>query len=308
MPRSPAWANVSSCCGAPARTNPRSSPPAGRCRTSRGPMTRDQIASLTPPATASHTQAPPPVLAAAATAPRPTAFGGPTRRGAFRSQPGRARGGRRGRRAVCRCGGTMARRCRWRRSRHGARRSDRARVAIRYDEAKADLVHDEEFEAVLFPLVDPVDVSTMTHVDYDDHDLRTDVPAGVTYRLTEARIATKTFFNDVERDLRDHLTRSLSLEIPTNAELKLFGRPGETVEEFEVRCVQGADDRADAEIARSATSTRPRRSSCATRSMPPKTAPPCSPRRRRERRPRSSSRRRVRCSADCSGAASRRPR
>ncbi len=124
-----------------------------------------------------------------------------------------------------------------------------ARVAIRYDEAKADLVHDEEFEAVLFPVVDPVDVSTMTHVDYDDRDLRTDAPAGVTYRLTEARVATKTFFNDVERDLRDHLTRSLSLEIPTNTQLKLFGRPGESVEEFEVRCVQGADDRADAEIA-----------------------------------------------------------
>ena len=32
-----------------------------------------------------------------------------------------------------------------------------ARVALRYDDDKADLVHDEEYEAVLFPLADPVD-------------------------------------------------------------------------------------------------------------------------------------------------------
>ncbi len=64
-----------------------------------------------------------------------------------------------------------------------------ARVAIRYDETKADLVHDEEYEAVLFPLADPTDVATLVQVDYDDRDLRTDAPDGVTYRLPDARIA-----------------------------------------------------------------------------------------------------------------------
>ena len=125
-----------------------------------------------------------------------------------------------------------------------------ARVAIRYDETKADLVHDEEFEAVMFPVTDPTDVSALVHVDYDDRDLRTEVPALATYRLPEARISTKSFFNDIERDLRDHLTRSLTLEIPSNTELKLFGRPGESAEEFATRCEQAADDRADAEIAK----------------------------------------------------------
>ena len=217
----------------------------------RGPMTRDQIASLAPPATASHMQAlPPPVLAAAATAPPDQPHSaGPTGGAPSDDSP-----------VAPKVADGIAVRyvdvaAPWLGDVGGDARGTMldaaivARVAIRYDEAKADLVHDEEFEAVLFPLVDPVDVSTMTHVDYDDRDLRTDVPVGVTYRLTAARIATKTFFNDVERDLRDHLTRSLSLEIPTNTQLKLFGRPGETVEEFEVRCVQGADDRADAEIA-----------------------------------------------------------
>jgi len=125
-----------------------------------------------------------------------------------------------------------------------------ARVTIRYDETKADLVHDEEFEAVLFPLADPVAVSSLVKVDYDDRDLRTDAPAGVTYRLTGARISTKTFFNDIERDLRDHLTRNLEVEIPANTELRLFGRPEEGAEDFATRCERAADELADAEVAK----------------------------------------------------------
>ncbi len=125
-----------------------------------------------------------------------------------------------------------------------------ARVAIRYDETRADLVHDEEFEAVLFPLADPVDVATLAKVDYDDRDLRVDAPDPATYRLPDARISTKTFFNETERSLRDHLTRELSLEIPSNSELKLFGRPGESDIDFAARCEADADERADAEIAK----------------------------------------------------------
>jgi hypothetical protein len=124
-----------------------------------------------------------------------------------------------------------------------------ARIAIRYDETKADLVHDEEYEAVLFPLRDHVDVSEVVQVDYDDRDLRTDAPADATYLLPEAPIDTKSFFAQIERDLRDHLTRSLTLEIPANPDLKLYGRPGESPEEFAARCAAFADERADAEIA-----------------------------------------------------------
>jgi hypothetical protein len=125
-----------------------------------------------------------------------------------------------------------------------------ARVAIRYDETKADLVHDIEYEAVVFPLGDHVDVSTAVQVDYDDRDLRNNARAGATYRLPDAKIGTKTFFTQVERDLRDHLTRSLTLDIPANADLKLYGRPGESAEEFATRCAAAADDRADEEIAK----------------------------------------------------------
>jgi hypothetical protein len=125
-----------------------------------------------------------------------------------------------------------------------------ARVAVRYDETKADLVHDEEYEAVLFPLGDHIDVTRVLQVDYDDRDLRTDAPAEARYRFTDAKIANTTFFTGIERNLRDHLTRSLTLEIPANAGLKLYGRPGETPEEFVTRCERAADERADADIAK----------------------------------------------------------
>ena len=125
-----------------------------------------------------------------------------------------------------------------------------ARVAVRYDETKADLVHDEEYEAVLFPLGETIDMGRLAQVDYDDRDLRVDAPDGAVYRLTSAKISTKTFFSDIERSLKDHLTRVLELEIPMNADLELYGRPGETADEFASRCRQTAGERADEETAK----------------------------------------------------------
>ena len=124
-----------------------------------------------------------------------------------------------------------------------------ARVRLRYDETKADLVHDTEFECVITPLDDAVDATSAIAVDYDDRDLRTDAPADAVYRLPPARIDTKSFFTSIESSLRDHLVRSVTLEIPANPELKLYGRPGESADEFAERCRRAADDAADAETA-----------------------------------------------------------
>jgi hypothetical protein len=125
-----------------------------------------------------------------------------------------------------------------------------ARVMLRYDETKADLVHDEEYEAVLFPLSADVDVTRAIAVDYDDRDLRDTEPGGWTYRLSDAPISESAFWKHVQRDLVDHLARSLSLELAVNRDLKLYGRPGEDAEAFTTRCLQAADEKADAEIAK----------------------------------------------------------
>ena len=124
-----------------------------------------------------------------------------------------------------------------------------ARVALRYDDVKAALVHDDEYETVLHPLPDRVDVSRAIGVDYDDRDLRDHAPAPSTYRFTDAPIATKTFWTGVERDLVDFLVRSRSLELAVNRDLKLFARPGETADAFATRCHEAADAQADAETA-----------------------------------------------------------
>jgi hypothetical protein len=124
------------------------------------------------------------------------------------------------------------------------------RVQLRYDETKADLVHDEEFECVIPAIDETVDASRAIVVDYDDRDLRTDAPDGAVYAMSDARLTTKTLFSGVERDLKTHLVRSQTIEIPVNTDLKLYGRPGETPEAFEIRCLRAADEAADAEIAK----------------------------------------------------------
>ncbi|HSB86595.1 MAG TPA: DUF87 domain-containing protein [Ilumatobacteraceae bacterium] len=124
-----------------------------------------------------------------------------------------------------------------------------ARVALRFDDDKADLVHDEEYEAILFPLEDSIDPSRAVAVDYDDRDLRTDAPDGREYVLPTVGIGDQTFWSRLERDLVDWLVRSRTVDLQANRELKLFGRPGESATDFATRCLSTADERADKETA-----------------------------------------------------------
>ena len=124
-----------------------------------------------------------------------------------------------------------------------------ARVLLRYDEDAADLVHDEEFEAVLFPLDDRVDVTRATAVDYDDRDLFGEAPNPCIYRWPVAPVKQKTFWTRVERDLTDHLVRSRTVDVHANRDLKMFGRPGESAEAFTARCLAAANDMADKQTA-----------------------------------------------------------
>jgi hypothetical protein len=119
-----------------------------------------------------------------------------------------------------------------------------ARVHLRYDDEKADLVVAEEWEAIL-PVTATADPSTATAVDYDDRDLVTDGPAAPRYVLTDAPLGQKTFWNQLQRDLVDHLVRSRTIEIQANKQLKLWSRPGEAPDQFVERCRQAASAGAD---------------------------------------------------------------
>ena len=123
-----------------------------------------------------------------------------------------------------------------------------ARVNLLYDETKGDLRHEEEWEAVLFPISgQQADMDQAIAVDYDARDLRDEPPEGARYVLSDAKIGTKTFFTNAQRDLKDRLYRGETLELFQNAPLKAFSRPGESAEDFETRCKRLAEDAADAD-------------------------------------------------------------
>ena len=125
-----------------------------------------------------------------------------------------------------------------------------ARVALRYDDASADLVHDEVYEAVLFPLAATVDVTRTQPVDYDERDLRDEPPLLATYQLAGTPLDDPGLLGHTSRELEDHLARTMTLDLAVNRELKLFGRPGESAEQFASRCLTIADQRADEETAK----------------------------------------------------------
>jgi hypothetical protein len=125
-----------------------------------------------------------------------------------------------------------------------------ARIRLRYDDEKADLVQDEEYEAVLFPVDSTVDVTRVQAVDYDDRDLGTDAPASPVYRMVDAPVKQAAFWTRLQRDLVDHLVRSRTLEIFVNRDLKAYSRPGETQEQFAQRCNDVADQLGDQEAAK----------------------------------------------------------
>jgi hypothetical protein len=125
-----------------------------------------------------------------------------------------------------------------------------ARCRLLFDDEKADLREEQEWEAVFFPLTDQLRPDDARAVDYDERDLRPAAPDGARYVLPDAPIDTATYFTQAKRALQDHLFRTHTIEVQRNAELKLFARPGESPDDFAKRCAAAADEQADAEVAK----------------------------------------------------------
>jgi len=120
-----------------------------------------------------------------------------------------------------------------------------ARVRMLFDDRKGDLRHEEEWEAVFFPLRTHLDPDDALPVDHDRRDFRPEPQGDVVYALPEAELDKKTFFSGSEKAIEDHLYRNLSLTLFQNTALKLYSRVGETEEAFRKRCLEAAEDRAD---------------------------------------------------------------
>ncbi|MFN8124952.1 MAG: DUF87 domain-containing protein [Candidatus Nanopelagicales bacterium] len=124
-----------------------------------------------------------------------------------------------------------------------------ARVMLRYDDARAGVTHDEEYEAIVFPLPEHTATLTPIVVDYDDRDLTTTAPAAARFALPLAKVDTKTYWTQLRRDLTDFLVRSKTVEVFANKALKAYSRVGESAEEFTQRCSQIAMAEADRKVA-----------------------------------------------------------
>jgi hypothetical protein len=124
-----------------------------------------------------------------------------------------------------------------------------ARVLLRFDDAKAGVMLDQEYEAVLAPIPATPLGDQFVAVDYDDRDLLPNPPEGAIYRLPPSEVSTKSWWTALQRELADHLQRRMTVEIPTNAELKLYGRVGETAEAFAARCQAAATEAGDRQVA-----------------------------------------------------------
>lgn len=121
------------------------------------------------------------------------------------------------------------------------------RVRMIFDERAGNIRHEDEWESVVFPLSDPFDPGEAVTVDHDARDFRAAAPDGAVYASAEAPIGTKTFFKNAERDIKDFLFREETLTLFRNRDLKLHSRPGESEEAFVARCVEAAEERADAD-------------------------------------------------------------
>jgi hypothetical protein len=125
-----------------------------------------------------------------------------------------------------------------------------ARIRLLFDDTKADLRHIEEFECVLVGPGPQVDLARLVTVDYDDRDLRDTAPAPAVYELPDAPLEDASWFRSVERAIVDHLHASRTVTILRNPALKLWSRPGESADDFAVRCRSVAEAATDQEAAK----------------------------------------------------------
>ena len=125
-----------------------------------------------------------------------------------------------------------------------------ARINLTYDERAANLVHQEEWEAIITPLESRFDADNAVYVDYDERDLVPASPDAASYVIPDGPIDKATYWKSAETALKAFLHRSRTITIFKNVALKMYSRAGETEEAFRARCDTAAQEKADSEAAK----------------------------------------------------------
>ena len=125
-----------------------------------------------------------------------------------------------------------------------------ARVSLTYDERAANLVHEEEWEAIITPLELRLNTDHAVYVDYDQRDLSPQHPESATYVIPAGAIDKATYWRSAETAIKEFLYRGQKITIYKNTDLKLYSRAGEAEDDFLARCDAAAQEKADEEAAK----------------------------------------------------------
>jgi hypothetical protein len=125
-----------------------------------------------------------------------------------------------------------------------------ARVTLRYDDAATKIDATEEWEALYGPLDDGFVLDAETAVDYDERDFAPTPPDGAVYVAPGAPIADAAFFREAAKSIERRIAGARTLTVHRNRALKLVSRPGETEEEFAARADAAAQAKADEQTAK----------------------------------------------------------
>jgi len=122
-----------------------------------------------------------------------------------------------------------------------------ARVNLLFDDQRGNLRHEAEWEAVYFPMEGELDPEDGRMVDHDERDFADEPPAGAVFALPAAPLDSSGFLRSVRAAIEEHLYRELTLTLFRNRKLKLYSRVGESEEDFRRRCLEAAEEEADAD-------------------------------------------------------------
>ena len=123
-------------------------------------------------------------------------------------------------------------------------------VQLLFDETRADVNHNETYEALIFPLDGLIDVEDVLSVDHDERDFRSEAPANASYQLGNTKLQKKTFWTRLNADIKNYLAANRSIRVWRCPGLKLYSRVGESEDDFRLRCERAADEAADLEVSK----------------------------------------------------------
>jgi len=123
----------------------------------------------------------------------------------------------------------------------------RAVLRLKFDESKEDFVLHQRHHFVAYPIHGAVSVtSKFKTLPLEDDDLLSSPAENAVFTDLPIEFDEEHELKQAEKELVDHLYRSLTATRFINRKVKLYSRPDEDREAFLQRCIEGAEQMADA--------------------------------------------------------------